>query len=468
MYEYIFTIGCFHKFNEGDISLLKMMKDQSKKIIIGLQNNEMSAKLKNTINIIDSYDIRKKNLEMYADDIFMVDVRYPEKSIEEYILIHFDDNIQPITIGSSKSNNKVIKNNYKGELFFIHDYKDTFRYEYCDNTIIITRTDQDSGWGQHLLGYKKNWCFITGDNNKNFVSMNYVKSIMPIKYLEDSTQISATTITNNNVGFSEQKNLENSKKQTDNDMNTQKEIPKIIYICHKSIECLEFTYNNWKNLNPLYEIRLFDDALCEKFLIEEFSELHQTIFKFIPDGPIKSDFWRICIIYKYGGIYVDADIHPLVPLNTFLLHDSDLVTCITKHNQNFNPHFIASRKNNPIFKECIEEYIKLYKERRYKYWHWSIVNVFNRQLSNVKHYHNKMPTSQVFTLDNQKYQLFFEEYDNKKKLFFIIHRPHGYYCSFLNKHIFNTRYTNYNPYDHSFKNDNFKNHLSFFKITLKY
>jgi mannosyltransferase OCH1-like enzyme len=251
-----------------------------------------------------------------------------------------------------------------------------------------------------------------------------------------------------------------------NSEDTQKEIPKIIYICHKNIECLDATYNFWKNLNPLYEIRLFDDALCENFLLEEFSELHQSIFKFIPDGPIKSDFWRVCIIYKYGGIYVDADIHPLVPLKEFLLHDSDFVTCMTKHNQNFNPHFIAARKNDPILKECIEEYIEFYNKRQYEYWKWSIVHVFNRKLSNVKHHYNKTPTSQVFTFDNKKYQLFLEEYDNKKKHFLKIRKthPHDYYCSFLNERIFNTRYNNYDPCDHSFKNYIVKNRKTFFDI----
>ena len=128
----------------------------------------------------------------------------------------------------------------------------------------------------------------------------------------------------------------------------QKEIPKIIYICHKNVKCLSMTYKFWKQLNPGYEIKLFNDAMCEQFLLDQFSELHQTVFKFIPDGPIKSDFWRVCVLYKYGGIYVDADIHPLVPLDKYLMRSCNFVTCITKSNGNFNPHFIAARKNDDV------------------------------------------------------------------------------------------------------------------------
>jgi hypothetical protein len=249
----------------------------------------------------------------------------------------------------------------------------------------------------------------------------------------------------------------------------QKEIPKIIYICHKNIACLSMTYKYWKRLNPMYQIKLFDNAMCEKFLLDTFSELHQSVFKFIPDGPIKSDFWRLCVLYKYGGIYVDADIHPLVPLDKYLIHSSHFVTCITKSNGNFNPHFIAARKNDDILKKCIDEYIQFYIHRKesYAYWDWSIVHMFNNILMHVKSHYNNMPMSQVFTNNDKKYQLFFEvtnrDESQKGVLGSIIMKPHGlhdYYCTFLNKRIFNTRYLNYDPYEHTFKKHNVKNKIN--------
>jgi len=189
MFEYIFTIGCFDKFDKDHIKLLKNMKEQTEKIIIGLPNNGI-CKLKNITTIVDSYETRKKNLEMYADDIFMIDETDPIKSLQEYLRTHFNHNLQPINIGSSKTNNKVLNDDYNGELFFIHDYKDTFAYQFTNNNIIITRTDQNSGWGQHLLGYKKNWCFMITDDNKNYPSITYVKSVMPVKHLQCSKETS--------------------------------------------------------------------------------------------------------------------------------------------------------------------------------------------------------------------------------------------------------------------------------------
>lgn len=52
-----------------------------------------------------------------------------------------------------------------------------------DNNITITRTDKDSGWGEKLIGYKNNWCFMNADYKQNITSIDYIKTIMPIKYL---------------------------------------------------------------------------------------------------------------------------------------------------------------------------------------------------------------------------------------------------------------------------------------------
>jgi cytidyltransferase-like protein len=193
MFEYIFTIGCFDKLHKGHIKLLENMQKHTEKIIVGLHDNNSIEKLKN-ISDIDSYDNRKKSLEKYAHDVFEIDSVDPTKAIQNYILNNFNQDLLSIEIGSSKTNSKIIKNNYIGELFLIHKYKDTFKYYCKDNNIIVTRTDNNHGWGQNLIGYKMNWCFMRADDNKNFPAIDYIKSIMPIKYLPYSNEISATKL----------------------------------------------------------------------------------------------------------------------------------------------------------------------------------------------------------------------------------------------------------------------------------
>ena len=78
-------------------------------------------------------------------------------------------------------------------------------------------------------------------------------------------------------------------------------IPKVIYMCHKTLENIKVYSENWKKLNPTYEIKLYDDTMCREFLLKEYSQLYLDIFDFLEDGVIKCDFWRVCIINKYGG-----------------------------------------------------------------------------------------------------------------------------------------------------------------------
>lgn len=89
-------------------------------------------------------------------------------------------------------------------MFFVHQYNDTFKYSFEKYELIVTRTDRHSGWGQDLIGYKNNWCYMRADYNYNFPAIDYVKTIMPIKYLPYSKNISATQLRdykNNKIGL---------------------------------------------------------------------------------------------------------------------------------------------------------------------------------------------------------------------------------------------------------------------------
>ena len=117
--------------------------------------------------------------------------------------------------------------------------------------------------------------------------------------------------------------------------------PKTIYLCYKTLEHTEKYINNWKKLNPEYEVKMYDNIMCQQFLMKEYGPVHADIFEYLKDGPIKADFWRICILYKYGGVYSDIDNEPLKPISSFLEEDVDFVTCSSyweKMKFNFNPN----------------------------------------------------------------------------------------------------------------------------------
>lgn len=216
-------------------------------------------------------------------------------------------------------------------------------------------------------------------------------------------------------------------------------IPKVIYMCHKELSYIEKYSINWKILNPEYEVKLYDDNLCRDFFIKEYNNrVFLEIFDFIKDGPIKADFWRLCVIYKYGGIYIDADIEPIIPLKEYVNDNDYFVTCISynfgKNNKifQFNPHFIISNKNNFFVKKAIQRYIIAYRNNKnnYSYWGWSICTFF--QMNELELEEKK---SQIKMYENKKYK-FLLEFDGNTNVY-------------NNKVVFKSRYSNY-------KNHNFE------------
>ena len=206
-------------------------------------------------------------------------------------------------------------------------------------------------------------------------------------------------------------------------------IPKTIYMCHKNLDKIKLYSQNWKKLNPEYNIELYDDEMCKKFLLEEYSQLHLDIFNFIEDGPIKADFWRVCIINKYGGLYVDADIEPLVPLKKYIEDDDYFVTCISfNFDKNslewqLNPHFILSNKNNNILQDCIDNYIKLYTNNcQYNYTTWTICCLMRIEGISEK-------KSQILYLNNNKFKFLYEKNASE--------------CEYNSEIVLNNRYKNY-------------------------
>lgn len=180
-------------------------------------------------------------------------------------------------------------------------------------------------------------------------------------------------------------------------------IPKIIHICDKNLFYIQKKYILWKKLNPDYDIRLYDDRLCENFLETNFGKIFKTIFRRIKDGPIKADFFRVCVLYIEGGVYTDADNLPLVPIESFLEKDIDLLTCSTYWNNKiqFNPNFIMCKKNNKLIEKCIKTYIFMVKNNiKYSYWGWSIMNIFTINIKLLNY--------------NKKYGIFIEKNTNYK------------------------------------------------------
>jgi len=97
--------------------------------------------------------------------------------------------------------------------------------------------------------------------------------------------------------------------------------------------------------------------MCDEFIKDNFEEVVYDAYSRLPMDVMKADLWRYCIIYKYGGIYADADAMCLVNPNLFT-SPKTLLVCGPENSSHVSQWFFAAPKNSPILKSIIDLSVK--------------------------------------------------------------------------------------------------------------
>lgn len=224
---------------------------------------------------------------------------------------------------------------------------------------------------------------------------------------------------------------------------TAEPIPKVIYItCNKSVP--SYVIENWLNMNPGYSVKIYNDEDVRAFLDEYYPPSYLSYFEFLDSndgaGPIKADFFRICVLNKFGGVYVDSDIEPVKPIDSFLEPDTDLLTCGASAYPGPNPQIIICKKDDYIIKQCIEVYETQLFGEEYDYWGHSIVAVMRVVLeSNIENYDNH--ANKNYMIGDYKVQIILE---------IASYTLADFYCVHNNETILYNRYKTYDSDNHKF------------------
>jgi mannosyltransferase OCH1-like enzyme len=119
-------------------------------------------------------------------------------------------------------------------------------------------------------------------------------------------------------------------------------------------------YKKWLDLNPNYTIIWYDDDDCEQFMKNFGDKEYQAWKKLIPTA-YKSDLWRACLLYQYGGVYIDCYATPKVSIDeiiklTKMKNEYFISACDFEENRIHNGFMIAT-KHHPILKSYINNMI---------------------------------------------------------------------------------------------------------------
>lgn len=138
----------------------------------------------------------------------------------------------------------------------------------------------------------------------------------------------------------------------ENRKGTQK--PKYLNLCYKTV---------LKNCSQNFNIYLLNENTIYNFL----PKLRKDIFEKL-NIPQKTDYIRLKLLYKYGGIWLDSDIIVLNDLSSIVKHlnDHDFVGFGCHYRDCKNSGYpkpanwtFAAKKKSILFKECIERSNKL-------------------------------------------------------------------------------------------------------------
>ena len=131
---------------------------------------------------------------------------------------------------------------------------------------------------------------------------------------------------------------------------------------------------------------LFNDIDCREFIAREYPPDVLMAYDLLIPTAFKADLWRYCVLYKYGGVYLDVKLGGVRPptaggctlraiverwlanedagSGVFVL-ERDAVGLWPSGRHGIHNAFMIVKPKNPILLECIFRIVSAAKERRY-------------------------------------------------------------------------------------------------------
>ncbi|OPX26852.1 MAG: hypothetical protein B1H07_03320 [Campylobacteraceae bacterium 4484_166] len=107
-----------------------------------------------------------------------------------------------------------------------------------------------------------------------------------------------------------------------------------------------------------YEYRYFSNEDCLNFIEENGDKETIEAYKHLKDGASKADFWRMFVLDKIGGVYLDMDGHFVWPISKILGDKTTKELFVVPRRDIYTNYFLASKANSPILQKAIKIAIK--------------------------------------------------------------------------------------------------------------
>jgi mannosyltransferase OCH1-like enzyme len=144
-----------------------------------------------------------------------------------------------------------------------------------------------------------------------------------------------------------------------NDSAFKNKIPKIIHQSYTNLvnAHLFSTISTWKEMNVNYDYIYWTDDDCYTFIKDNFDKSVLEAYNMLYAGAYKSDIFRLCVLYIYGGIWTDISSLCDVPLDNVINNENIIIVKDTDHSQtigNVYQAFIICEPKLNIIKYILE------------------------------------------------------------------------------------------------------------------
>ena len=115
----------------------------------------------------------------------------------------------------------------------------------------------------------------------------------------------------------------------------------------------------------------YDDNDIKTFIETHFDDRVKKCYSRILNGSLKADFFRYCVVYIKGGLYIDIDISCEKPLSSiFNFDDIHLITttdnCRNNKNDRIYQAFLGGEANSAVFMNAINHICTCIETQKYK------------------------------------------------------------------------------------------------------
>jgi hypothetical protein len=117
-------------------------------------------------------------------------------------------------------------------------------------------------------------------------------------------------------------------------------------------------YENIKEYAPNYIHKIFNDNECKEFILKEYGTKYLNVFNTLKKGAHKADLWRYCILYKYGGVYLDIKTKLTKNIDEIFIDKTKMYIVESNNGYTIHNGIIYSPPKNKLLLYLIEHILK--------------------------------------------------------------------------------------------------------------